>query len=129
MDSTETKYNFYKRTFKGGAQVSQETQSETINIQPQAPTQAPTQAPLQEEMAQTENQNQTQEQQNVQTETQGQPIATDGANLEKLNQEIPKSKISFKVSSIVGNLEQTLGSKQKINFDQLLMRQLFGSNY
>lgn len=125
MDSTETKYNFYKRTFKGGAQVSQETQSETINIQPQAPTQAP----LQEEMAQTENQNQTQEQQNVQTETQGQPMATDGANLEKLNQEIPKSKISFKVSSIVGNLEQTLGSKQKINFDQLLMRQLFGSNH
>jgi len=125
MDSTETKYNFYKRTFKGGAQVSQETQSETINIQPQAPTQAP----LQEEMAQTETQNQTQEQQNVQTETQGQPMATDGANLEKLNQEIPKSKISFKVSSIVGNLEQTLGSKQKINFDQLLMRQLFGSNH
>ena len=129
MDSTKTKYNFYKKTFKGGAQ---QTLTETINIQPQPPQQqenVQSQQNVQTETQQQENvQNETQQQENVQTETQDQTIATEGANLEQLNQEIPKNKINFKVGSMVGNLDQTLGDKQKINFDQLFMKQLFGFN-
>jgi len=120
MDSTETKYNFYKQTFKGGAQQTL-TQTETINIQPQAP---PQQENVQVQQTETQQNTQTETQQN----TQGQPMETDGANLQQLNQEIPKNKINFKVASIVGNLDQTLGDKQKINFDQLFMKQLFGTN-
>ena len=134
MDSTETKYVFYKRAFKGGAQTKQKAsqpQSETINIQPQ-PQQQVEQTNDVQENNQTENQteNQTQEQDQTQNEGQNQEqnIAPDGASLDELNQEIPKNKINFKVSTIVGNLDQTLSSKQKINFDQLLMKQLFGSD-
>lgn len=142
MDSTETKYNFYKRALKGGAQPQvqqvqaqvqpqyqaqpqlqtqyqaqpQPTQTETINIQGQ--TQA------QPEQEQTQDQS---EQQNY-SQTQSQTMETDGASLQQLNQEVPKNKINFKVASIVGNLDQTLGEKQKINFDKLLMKQLFGSD-
>jgi hypothetical protein len=105
MDSTETKYNFYKRTFKGGAQT---TQQET----PQQET------PQQE----------TPQQEIPQEATESQPMGMDGESLQQLNQEVPKNKINFKVTSIVGNLDQTLGPKQKINFDKLFMKQLFGAN-
>ncbi len=127
MDSTETKYNFYKRAFRGGAQATQTpTQSETINLQPQTqPEQIQPQEQVQTQPEQIQPQEQTQTQD--QTQAQGEPMATNGVNLQQLNQEIPKNKINFKVASMVGNLDQTLGPKQKINFDQLFMRQLFGS--
>jgi hypothetical protein len=107
MDSTETKYNFYKRAFKGGGQTIQQTQpqSETIDIQPQ-----------------TQTQTQVQDQQDQQEIPQ--PMDTnvdmDTNNLQQLNKEIPKSKINFKLSSFFGNLNQTLGSKQKINLDDVI---------
>jgi hypothetical protein len=129
MDSTETKYVFYKRAFKGGAQTKQKAsqpQSETINIQPQPQQQVEQTNDVQENK--TENQTQEQDQTQNEGQNQEQNIAPDGASLDELNQEIPKNKINFKVSTIVGNLDQTLSSKQKINFDQLLMKQLFGSD-
>jgi len=113
MDSVETKYDFYKRGVKGGAQT--QPQSETIDLQPQ-----------QQEQIQAETQEQTQLQEQVQSETQS--MGPDGATLKQLNEQIPKNKINFKVSSIVGNLDQTLGPTQKVNIDKLLISQLLGIN-
>jgi hypothetical protein len=123
MDSTETKYNFYKRAFKGGAQTTQQSQSETVSTSQQ---ELPQQELPQQELPQQESPQQESPQQA--NEGQAQPMPTDGENLQQINQEVPRNKINFKVTSIVGNLDQTLGPKQKINFDKLIMKQLFGSN-
>ncbi len=112
MDSTETKYNFYKRAFRGGAQTVQQTQEPALVSEP-----SPAQVKEQEQDP------------TLLTETSApSPSATPSVlptqadGLQQLNAEIPKTKIDFKI----GNLDLSLGPKQKINIDKMLMEQLFG---
>mgnify|MGYP000657177233 CR=1 FL=1 len=97
MESTEARYDFYKRSFNGGAVVQT---SEQTPVQPQTQEQPPTPTPTPEQI--------------------------DGTN--QINGQVPKTKIDFKISSIIGNLDQTLGSKQRINIDSLFVKQIFGIN-
>ena len=100
METTEGRYDFYKRAFKGGAlEQTQQIQSEQIN---QAQSE---QAPIEQVQDQT---------QSVQ-QMEGQ-------------EQVPKTKVNFKISNMIGNLDQTLGSKQKINIDSMFVKQLFGIN-
>lgn len=121
MDSTESRYNFYARAFKGGAQTAavpvQQEQLTNQNQQVQQVQQVPQVAQSQEPQVQQESQTQV---------TNGE-LEEEGLN--QLNEQVPKTKVDFKITSIIGNLEQTLGSKQKINIDKLFMEQLFGSTY
>jgi hypothetical protein len=119
MNSTESRYNFYSKAFKGGAQPVAGQQVQTIDL-----------APQQQDL----NQNQTQEQQDLnQSQTQPNPsndgLAVEEEGLKQINEQVPKTKVDFKIASMIGNLDQTLGSKQKINIDKLFMSQLFGSTY
>lgn len=104
METTDGRYDFYKRAFKGGADATQAQQE----------VQAPVEQPQQEQ------------QQADQTQQQADESQQDG--MEQLNQQVPKTKINFKISNMIGNLDQTLGSKQKINIDSMFVKQLFGMN-
>ena len=125
MNSTELKYNFYSRTLKGGTQTIP-LQQQTVPLQQeQVPLQQTQQVPNQTQ--QDPNQTQQQEQQQAQTQVSTSGLEEEGLN--QLNQQVPKTKVDFKIATIIGNLDQTLGSKQKINIDNLFIGQLFGSNY
>lgn len=109
MDSTETRYNFYKKSFKGGAQAVATQPQESVA--PESATQPQESAAPAQETATASA-----------TEPQDE-------GLNQINQKIPKVKVNFKISSLFGNLDQTLGSKQKINLDKLFFAQLFGATY
>ena len=120
MKSTESKYNFYERAFKGGAQTTND------QVQQQPVQEQPVQ---QQTVQQQEGQQQpVQEQQQYEGQQQVSTGELQDEGLNQLNQQVPKTKVDFKIATIIGNLDQTLGSKQKINIDNLFMLQLFGSN-
>ena len=99
MSNTEQKYDFYKRTLAGG--------TETVVLE-QSPKEEP--QPVAES-----------------TTSPGTPTGTPPATPTGTpTQEVPKIKVDFKLTSMIGNLDQTLGKKQKINIDQLFFSQLFG---
>jgi hypothetical protein len=132
MNSVELKYNFYDRALKGGTQQVVTPQvvtpqvPEQQGLTQQVPEQQVTeqQVPTQQVTEQQVTEQQVTEQQ---TKVSTDELEQDGLN--KLNQQIPKTKVDFKFATIIGNLDQTLGSKQKINIDHLFIKQLFGSNY
>jgi hypothetical protein len=117
MNSTESKYNFYKKAFRGGAQpVSTETQLSPSTEQSQSQSQAEPQLEQQPEQSQSEPQ------QVQQTEQVKENAEQD---LNELNKTVPNKKVDFRVSTFFGNLDQTLAFKQKINLDPILVKQLF----
>jgi len=139
MNSTELKYNFYSRTLKGGTQTIP-LQQQTVPLQQeQVPLQQTQQVPNQTQQDPNQTQqdpnqtqqdpNQTQQQEQQQAQTQVSTSGLEEEGLNQLNQQVPKTKVDFKIATIIGNLDQTLGSKQKINIDNLFIGQLFGSNY
>lgn len=119
MNSTESKYNFYARAFRGGSKKTTATELE--------PTEE-----LEENVSQPEESSKPEEPSKSEEldESEGSEESSKSKSQEKIdtiNQQIPKTKVNFKISNIVGNLDQTLNTKQKINIDNLLMSQLFGS--
>jgi hypothetical protein len=130
MKSTESKYNFYERAFKGGAQTTNDqVQQQPVQEQPVQQQPVQEQPVQQQTVQQQEGQQQpVQEQQQYEGQQQVSTGELQDEGLNQLNQQVPKTKVDFKIATIIGNLDQTLGSKQKINIDNLFMLQLFGSN-
>lgn len=125
MNSTESKYNFYARAFRGGSKKTTATELEPTEELEESPE-------VIENVSQPEESSKLEEPSKSEEldESEGSEESSKSKSQEKIdtiNQQIPKTKVNFKISNIVGNLDQTLNTKQKINIDNLLMSQLFGS--
>ena len=88
-----SKYDFYKKAFKGGA----------------ASVDTTTQAPV------------------TQPETTPAPVTNEISTTNTAISTTEKTKIDFKFSSL-GNLDQTLPKKAKINIDSMFIKSILGGN-